>query len=192
MYSTEFKYASMELKFHLYCYRYKPSEETLLLIDCFCANIICECDISPNSKLSPWSRSLSQCGPSGTSSKISLMPLSSFASGELVKSLKYVRSLVAQAPKRSFQAASMTGTPTALRQLPPSLSSLLSKSFSSHVNPANVKESSELKESSAASRLNSSITETVTVKEDYEFIASDISKWRWQGHQQTSLFSLDR
>ncbi|XP_017247716.1 uncharacterized protein LOC108219002 isoform X2 [Daucus carota subsp. sativus] len=171
--------------------RYKPSEETLLLIDCFCANIICECDISPNSKFSPWSRSLSQCGPSGTSSKISLMPLSSFASGELVKSLKYVRSLVAQVPKRSFQAASMTGTPTALRQLPPSLSSLLSKSFSSHINPENVKESSELKESSAASRLNSSITETVKVKEDYEFIASDISKWRWQGHQQTSLFSLD-
>ncbi|KAK1355374.1 Armadillo-type fold [Heracleum sosnowskyi] len=155
-----------------------------------CVELLKRYLLRPNSNLSPWSRSLSQSRASGTSSKISMFPVSSFASGALVKSLNYVRSLVAQhVPKRSFQAAALTGTPTASRQFPPSLSSLLRKSFNSHLNPTSLKESSELKEASTASVSNSVSTETVDGIEYYEFIASDIYKWRWHGHQQSSSLS---
>ncbi|WOH02547.1 hypothetical protein DCAR_0521936 [Daucus carota subsp. sativus] len=175
-----------------YLLRYKPSEETLLQIDRFCVSIIGECNISPTRKLSTWSRSSSKSGASATSSNISPLPVSSFASGALVKSLNYVRSLVAQhVPKRSFEPAALTGVPATSRQLLPSLSSLLSKSFNSHLNPAGAKDSSDLKEGSAASVSNSPIIETVDGIEGLEFIAFDIFKWRWQGHQRLSLLSPD-
>ncbi|KAK1396296.1 Vacuolar protein sorting/targeting protein like [Heracleum sosnowskyi] len=175
-----------------YLLRYKPSEETLLQIDRFCVSIIRECNISPNRKLSAWSRSSSKAGASATSSNTTQLPVSSFASGALVKSLNYVRSLVAQhVPKRSFEPAAFTAVPSTSRQLLPSLSSMLSKSFNSHLNPANAKESSDLKEGSAASVSNSLIAETVDGIEDLEFIPFDIFKWRWHGDQRLSLLSSD-
>lgn len=110
-----------------------------------------------------------------------------------MKSLNYVRSLVAQyIPKRSFQSAAFAGAPTSSRQSLPALSSLLSKSFNSQLNPANVKESSEKKERSAISVLNLSTTEKVNGIEDFEFIAYDVFTWRWHGHQQISLVSPER
>ncbi|CAK9156092.1 unnamed protein product, partial [Ilex paraguariensis] len=173
--------------------RYKPSEETLQQIDRFCINIIAECETSPNRKSLPWSRSLSQqSAVSPASTNTSPLPVSSFASGALVKSLIYVRSLVAQhIPKRSFQPASFAGAPPTSRQSLPTLSSLLSRSFNSQLSPANVKESTENKEKSAISVLDSSIPEEIDGPEDLDFIAPDVIKWRWCGDQQSSLLSLE-
>ncbi|KAK3037806.1 hypothetical protein RJ639_031847, partial [Escallonia herrerae] len=171
--------------------KYKPSEETLQQIDRFCVNVIAECDISPIRKLSPWSRSLGQQPGAPTVSKnVSPLPVSSFASGALVKSLNYVRSLVAQhIPKRSFQPAALAGAPPASRQSLPTLSSLLSRSFDSQLTPANTKESSENKEGSTMHVSDAPATGNVDEREDLEFIAPDVLKWRWHGDQQSLVLS---
>ncbi|KAI3748704.1 hypothetical protein L6452_11972 [Arctium lappa] len=176
-----------------YLLRYKPSEETLLEIDRFCLNIIVECDNSPSRRLTPWSRSLSsQAGSSATTLNASPLPVASFASGTLVKSLNYIRSLVAQhVPKRSFQPAAFAGATSASRQSLPSLSSLMSKSFNSQISPGIGKEASEIKEGSATSVLDSPIAEDVDGVEGDEFIARDVFKWRWHGDPQSSLLSSD-
>ncbi|XP_070011915.1 uncharacterized protein [Nicotiana sylvestris] len=171
-----------------YLLRYKPSEETLVQIDRFCVSIISECDMGPNRKLAPWSRSLSQqSGASTTSTTVSPLPVSSYASGALVKSLNYVRSLVAQyIPKRSFQPAAFAGAPSASRQALPTLSSLLSKSFNSQLSPANGKELLENKDVSTVSTSESPIAEEINRMEDHEFTAFDVFKWRWCRDQQSS------
>ncbi|CAL5322455.1 unnamed protein product [Camellia sinensis] len=167
-----------------YLLRYKPSEETLHQIDRFCVSIIAECEVSPSRRLSPGSQpSNQQSGVPTTPTNISPLPVSSFASGALVKSLNYVRSLVAQhIPKRSFQSAIFAGAPSASRQSLPSLSSLLSKSF----NSANKKESLENKEALVISVSNSPIVENGDGMDDFEFIALDVLKWRWCRDQQSS------
>ncbi|KAL2558014.1 hypothetical protein Fot_02753 [Forsythia ovata] len=172
-----------------YLLRYKPSEETLLQIDRFCVSIIAECDVSINRKLAPWSRSLSQqSGMPIPSTNVSPLPVSSFASGALVKSLNYVRSLVAQyIPKRSFQSAVFAGAPPASRQSLPTLSSILSRSFNSQFSPANSKDALESKETSVTSVSDSPIAEEVDEMEDQEFIALDVFRWRWFGNQQSSV-----
>ncbi|CAI9768365.1 unnamed protein product [Fraxinus pennsylvanica] len=172
-----------------YLLRYKPSEETLLQLDRFCVSIIAECDVSINRKLAPWSRSLSQqSGMPIPSTNISLLPVSSFASGALVKSLNYVRSLVAQyIPKRSFQSAVFAGAPPASRQSLPALSSILSRSFNSQLCPANSKDAMESKETSITSVSDSPVAEEVDETEDQDFIALDLFRWRWFGDQQLSV-----
>lgn len=175
--------------------RYKPSEETLQQIDRFCVSIISECDLNTSRKLASRLRSLSQkSGAPNASTKLSPLPVSKFASGALVKSLNYVRSLVAQyIPRRSFQPAAFAGAPSASRQSLPTLSSLLSRSFNSQLNPATtVKEALENKEASAISISESSIAEDVDGVEDYEFIAVDLFKWRWCREHQSSLLSPNR
>lgn len=170
-----------------YLLRYKPSEETLKQIDRFCVNTIAECDISPNRRLSPWSQSLNQqSGASTTSTNISPLPVSSFASGALVKSLNFVRSLVARhIPRRPFQAAAFAGAPSASRQSLPTLSSLLSRSFNSQLSPANSGESSEKNDASTSSVVNVSNLEKVDGIEDLDYIAVDVLKWRWPEEQQS-------
>ncbi|KAL0388150.1 UNVERIFIED_CONTAM: hypothetical protein Sradi_2696800 [Sesamum radiatum] len=122
------------------------------------------------------------------SKNVNPLPVSSFASGALVKSLNYVRSLVAQyIPKRSFQPAAFAGAAPASRQVLPSLSSLLSKSFNSQLSPANGKESLESKDTSTASVSDSPIAEEVDELGNLEFIALDVFRWRWSGDQQSSL-----
>ncbi|XP_076911738.1 uncharacterized protein LOC143569799 [Bidens hawaiensis] len=174
-----------------YLLRYKPSEETLLEIDRFCLSIIMECDVSPSRRLT--SQSLTpHTGGSSTTLNGSPLPVASFASGGLVKSLNYIRSLVAQhVPRRSFQPAAFAGATSASRQSLPSLSSLMSKSFNSQISPGIVKEASEIKEGSAVSVLDSPIAEDVNRAEGDEFIASDVFKWRWHGDPQSSLLSSD-
>ncbi|XWS74996.1 hypothetical protein CRYUN_Cryun01aG0047200 [Craigia yunnanensis] len=173
--------------------RCKPSEEALLQIDRFCVNLIAECDISPNQRLSPWSQSLNQQSGSSATSMSSAsaspsLPVSSFASVALVKSLNYVRSLVAQhIPKRSFQPAAFAGATLASRQLLPTLSSLLSRSFSSQLCPVNVGESSEKKDATTLSVSNLSIIEEADGIENPEYIAHDVLKRCWLGDHQSSL-----
>lgn len=172
-----------------YLRRYKPSEETFKQIDRFCVNIIAECNVNPSRRSASWSQpSSQQSGASSTTTNIPL-PVSNYASLALVKSLDYVRSLVAQnMPKRSFQPAAFAGAPSA-RQSLPSLSSLLSKSFNSQLSPATNKESSENKEASALSVSNSPIAEESDGMDDLEFIALDVLKWRWCRDGQSSLLS---
>lgn len=174
------------------CCRYKPSEETFKQIDRFCVNIIAECNVNPSRRSASWSQpSSQQSGASSTTTNIPL-PVSNYASLALVKSLDYVRSLVAQnMPKRSFQPAAFAGAPSA-RQSLPSLSSLLSKSFNSQLSPATNKESSENKEASALSVSNSPIAEESDGMDDLEFIALDVLKWRWCRDGQSSLLSSKR
>ncbi|XP_024041376.1 uncharacterized protein LOC18045286 [Citrus clementina] len=177
-----------------YLLRYKPSEETLLQIDRFCLNTISECAITPNRKVSPWSRSLNQQSGASTASVNASpsLPVSSFTSGTLVKSLNYVRSLVAQhIPRRSFQPASFAGSPSASRQALPTLSSLLSRSFNSQIIPANVVESAENKDSATLSVSTLSNIEEADGMEDLDYIALDVLKWRWLDESQPSSMSTE-
>ncbi|KAK4406161.1 hypothetical protein Sango_0622600, partial [Sesamum angolense] len=81
-------------------------------------------------------------------------------------------------PKRSFQPAAFAGAAPASRQVLPSLSSLLSKSFNSQLSPANGKESLESKDTSTASVSDSPIAEEVDELGNLEFIALDVFRWR--------------
>ncbi|XP_058182356.1 uncharacterized protein LOC131300496 [Rhododendron vialii] len=175
-----------------YLLRYKPSEDTLKQIDRFCVNIIAECNVNPSRRSASWSQpSSQQSGASSTTTNIPPLPVSNFASLALVKSLDYVRSLVAQhLPKRSFQPAAFAGVPSA-RQSLPSLSSLLSKSFNSQLSPATNKESLENKEASTLSVSNSPIVEESDGMDNLEFIALDVLKWRWCRDGQSSLLSTE-
>lgn len=166
--------------------------DTLQQIDRFCVNTIAECDTSPNQKVSPFSRPLDQqAGASAASTNISPLPVSSFASGALVKSLNYVRSLVAQhTPKRSFQQAAFAGATS--RQSLPTLSSLLSRSFNSQLSPANAGETSEKKDTTTVSVSNLPIIEKVDELVDHEFIAHDVLEWRWIGEYQSSSLPFER
>ncbi|KAL5569128.1 hypothetical protein UlMin_025703 [Ulmus minor] len=169
-----------------YLLRYKPSEETLLQIDRFCVNTIAECDTSPHRRL-PARPLIQQPSASTTSANTSPLPVSTFASGALVKSLNYVRSLVSQhIPKRLFQPAAFAGAPSTSRQALPSLSSLLSKSFNSQLSPAHAAESSENKDVTSISLSNSSNIEKVDGTDDFGYIALDVLKWRWLGEFQPS------
>ena len=174
--------------------RYKPSEETLMQIDRFCLNTIRECSFSPNRRSAPWSQSLTQPSTAPTtSSTFSHLPVSSIASGALIKSLKYVRSLVGQhIPRRSFQPAAFAGAPSMSRQSLPALSSMLSRSFNSQLNAANSGESSEHKEPTVLSISNLSNIEEVDGTVNLEYISLDVLKWRWLGDQRPSLFQRDR
>lgn len=169
-----------------YLLRYKPSEETLIQIDRFCMSIVAECNNSSYRRTSRYATQENGATVPATTS--THLPVSSFAPGtSFVKSLKYVRSLVAQhVPKRSFQPAAFAGAPSASRQSLPSLSSLLSKSFNSQLNPVNNKETSETKETSSAP-----IAEEVDETEGIEFLATDVLKWRLCSDQDSSLLSSE-
>ncbi|KAK7343283.1 hypothetical protein VNO77_11913 [Canavalia gladiata] len=171
-----------------YLLRYKPSEETLLQIDRFCSTIITECDISLNR---PWSKSLNQQnGASMTSTNTSPLPVSTFASETIVKSLSYLRSLVAQhIPKQFFQPALFAGPPASGQSLP-TLSSLLSKSFNSQLCPASVPETVE-KDSVTSSVSKLSKIEKFDEKDELGFIANDVLQWRWLEEPQSSSIETD-
>ncbi|RZC93283.1 hypothetical protein C5167_030406 [Papaver somniferum] len=181
-----------------YLLRYVPSEQTLQLIDQFCVNSILECDSSTTRRVSPWSKSLSQqqsgAPNASTNAFPSSLPASSFASGALIKSLNYIRSLLARhIPKRSFQPAAFSLASTASKQSLPSLSSFLSKSFNTQLSPAavSVRDSPERKEASIVPVPNSSIVEVVEGKEGADYISIDVLKWRWLGDKQPSSLTAD-
>ncbi|XP_021771172.1 uncharacterized protein LOC110735298 isoform X1 [Chenopodium quinoa] len=173
------------LKRHLL--RYKPSEETLLQIDKFCVQIIAECDIGLSRKLLPWSHSLNQQSSAAKAPVNGApVPVSSFASASLRKSLNYVRSLVAQhIPRRSFQPAAFAGAPSAPRQTLPSLSSLLSRSFNSQLSPASDGESSGRIDTTLSVPSQRKIESSDGV-EDLEYITADVLKWRWRSDQDSA------
>lgn len=139
--------------------------------------------------MSPWSQSCA------STASTNILPLSvpSFASGTLVKSLNYVRSLVSQhLPRRSFQPAAFSGALSATRQSLPSLSSLLSRSFNAQLSPAHSGEPLENKDVTTMSVLNLSNIEKADGMEDLEYLALDVLRWRWLGEQQSSLLLTER
>ena len=121
------------------------------------------------------------------------LPVSSFASVALVKSLNYVRSLVSQhIPKRLFQPAAFAGATLASRQSLPTLTSVLSRSFNSQLCPVNGGESSEKKDNTTLSVSNLSDIEEADGIDNPEYIAHDVLKWRWLGDHQSSLLYSER
>lgn len=172
--------------------RYKPSEDSLLQIDRFCVHIIAECDIGLSRKLLPWSHSLNQQSSAAKAPVNGApLPVSSFASASLIKSLNYVRSLVAQhIPRRSFQPAAFAGAPSAPRQILPSLSSLLSRSFNSQLSPANNGDSS-VRVDTTLSVPSQRKNESFDGIKDLEYITADVLKWRWRSDQDSAATLID-
>ncbi|OAY72185.1 hypothetical protein ACMD2_02291 [Ananas comosus] len=170
--------------------RYIPKVQTLRQIDQFCVNSIAKCESVENPRTSLWS------GPSAISSNTYLSSLSASASASLVKSLNYVRSLVARhIPKLSFQPISQSGASASAKQSLPTLSSLLSRSFTSQLNPEVVSSSDslELKEGPSSSALKISANENVDLGESNMYLFFDILKWRWRGdgENRTSIQESD-
>eukprot|EP00268_Persea_americana_P027875 TRINITY_DN2712_c0_g2_i6.p1 TRINITY_DN2712_c0_g2~~TRINITY_DN2712_c0_g2_i6.p1 ORF type:complete len:1123 (+),score=236.12 TRINITY_DN2712_c0_g2_i6:618-3986(+) len=165
--------------------RYVPGEQTLLQIDLFCVTLIVECDSVTSRRASPWLKSLDQQSAASVTSGSAIppsLPTSSFASGALVKSLNYVRSLVARhLPRRPLYPAAFAGSSSASRQSLPTLSSLLSRSFNYQLSPAPIssRESPERQEVSNASDLNLTSPERIDGEEGSKYIAIDVLKWRW-------------
>lgn len=141
-----------------------------------------------------------QSGASITSTNTSPLPVSTFASEALVKSLSYVRSLVSQhIPKRLFQPASFAGPPSSGQSLP-TLSSLLSKSFNSQLTPASIPETQSStsvqeqleKESSSLPVSRLSKIEKADEMDELGFIAHDVLKWRWLEEPLSSSIGTEK
>ncbi|XP_061986271.1 uncharacterized protein LOC133705165 isoform X2 [Populus nigra] len=167
-----------------YLLRCIPSEETLSQIDRFCLSIIAECDISLKRTSSTWSGSLNQQSVSSTApaNYSPSPPVYIYASEALVKSLNYVRSLVAHhIPKRPFQPAAFTVAPSVSRQSLTTQPSLFSRSFNYQLSPSSGAESSEKNDPTTLPASNLSNVENDEVAEDLDYIADDVLKWRWVG-----------
>ncbi|CAN6472476.1 unnamed protein product [Victoria cruziana] len=167
-----------------YLFRYIPREQILQQIDLFCINSIAECRDVTSRKVSPWTNPTSlQVGTSLAPGAAS-PPITStaFASASLVKSLNYIRALVARhMPRLSFQPAAFAGTSNISKQSSPTLSSLLSSSFSSQLSPSAAvsRESPETKE--AVSSPMSLFSLEKIDQSSIDYIATDVFKWHWLG-----------
>lgn len=132
-------------------------------------------------------------GPATSRSTSTRLPVSSVASSTLIKSLNYVRSLLAQhIPKRSSQPATFVGTASVSKHALPALSSMLKKSFNSQLNHATVAESSERKDDANLLISNKSLKKVDLVVEDLEYMANDVLQWRWLREHQESQASSER
>lgn len=172
--------------FHSSC-SYIPKVSTLRQIDLFCANSIADCESANIRRIPDLSKSPTQHSKTSSSASnayVPSLPTSNFASASLIKSLNYVRSLVARhTPKLSFQPVLQSVTSTAAKHLLPSLSSLLSKSFNSHLSSDGLssKDTLENKELSGPSPSGSASFQDASDGEVHKYMFSDILKWRWPG-----------
>nr|XP_029120236.1 uncharacterized protein LOC105044449 isoform X2 [Elaeis guineensis] len=177
-----------------YLLRYVPKVQTLRQIDLFCANSIAECESVTNRRVSLWSKSLSQhsgISVAASNAIVPSLPVSDFHSASLVKSLHYVRSLVARhIPKLSFQPLAQSGASTSAKQSLPTLSSLLSRSFTSQLSPEAIsnRDSLESRECSSPSASGFSSLEKVDGGENNKYIFVDLVKWRWPGDREDQIF----
>ncbi|PKA52462.1 hypothetical protein AXF42_Ash019088 [Apostasia shenzhenica] len=172
-----------------YLLRYVPQAQTLQHIDLFCENSIIECESLSNKRVSLWSKSLSRhsrASVATSSASSTLIPTSNIASVSLVKSLNYVRSLVARhIPKLSFQPLGMSGPSTSGKQSLPTLSSLLGKTFSSHLNSETGQsgESPQINESFVQSSLNLSNLDRLESRDGNKYMCPDLLTWRVREQQ---------
>lgn len=160
-------------------------------------NAIAECE-SVNSRRVPMltksSTQRSKSSSTVSNACVPSLPRSNFVSASLMKSLNYVRSLVARhTPKLSFQPVMQTTASTSAKQLLPTLSSLLTRSFTSHLSPEVVssKDALEIKEPSGPSASALSNIEEVD-GEGNKYIFSDILKWRWPGEGEYRMSCLTK
>ncbi|PWZ30729.1 hypothetical protein Zm00014a_036517 [Zea mays] len=173
--------------------RYIPRVQTLRQIDLFCANTIAKCEPMANNRAASFAKNNVSAAAAINSSSLA-PPISNFASASLVKSLNYVRSLVARhTPKLSFQSI------VAAKQSLPSLSSFLNRSLLSQLTPEVIsnREHLESKECHSSPDFISSASEKVDVGEpvdDSKYISFDILSWRWHvyGERQSSLSAKER
>ncbi|CAM0885577.1 unnamed protein product [Alopecurus aequalis] len=176
-----------------YLIRYIPRVQTLRQIDIFCANTIAKYDPVASHKASSFGQNIGSSSALPNSSLVT-PPISNFASASLVKSLNYVRSLVARhIPKLSFQPIPQSVSSTSTKQSLPSLSSFLNRSLIPQLNPEVVtnREHLESKESHTPPDLISLASEKNDVGEqgyDIKYISFDILHWRWHvyGERQAS------
>ncbi|KAJ4779233.1 hypothetical protein LUZ62_063490 [Rhynchospora pubera] len=162
-----------------YLAKYIPKVQTLRQIELFCAN------------------SLSKCEPTGTQlqSNSFILPssASNFTNPSLVKSITYVRSLVAKhIPKLSFQPMGLGRQPL---NKPPLSSIPSSRSISLKLNSeaGTGQDNVELKQVLRHSNLKGSPPEIVSTDDDSKYIIFDISKWRWHlDQQQTTSPRIER
>ncbi|KAK8949833.1 hypothetical protein KSP40_PGU006474 [Platanthera guangdongensis] len=168
--------------------RYVPKEQILRQIDIFCENSLSECKSINNQRVSLWSMALSQYSGAASNVPASLLPASSFASASLVKSLNYVRSLVAQHfPKLSFQPLGKYGPSTSGKQSLVSLSTLLDESLTSHLSSSEAITSTDLpqgKESTAQSSVIVSKLDRLDTGNNDQYIYSDLLNWRLSGDRE--------
>ncbi|KAG0498691.1 hypothetical protein HPP92_003382 [Vanilla planifolia] len=147
--------------------RYVPKVQTLRQIDSFCENSIVECESITKQRVSLWSKSLGQHSGAATNVLPSLSPASSFASASLVKSLNYVRSLVAQhLPKQSFQPLGISGT---------------------NFEVDATTDSPKTKDSSLQSSLKVPTLDTSDSGTNEKYIYSDLLNWRLSGDRDYQL-----
>jgi hypothetical protein len=173
--------------------------QTLRQIDIFCANTIAKYDPGASHRVSSFGQNFGSSAALPNSSLVA-PPISNFASASLVKSLNYVRSLVARhIPKLSFQPIPQSVSSASTKQPLPSLSSFLNKSLIPQLNPEVVtnREHLESKESHTLPDLISSASEKVDGGEhgyDIKYISFDILNWRWHvyGERQASSSAKER
>ncbi|CAA6654937.1 unnamed protein product [Spirodela intermedia] len=164
-----------------YLLRYVPKIETLRQIDNFCSNSIAECDSLSNRGMA--------LASSSTSGSVYSLPANNFVSPSLVKSLNYVRSLVARhIPRLSFPQVTPSQSSNAGNQSLQTLSTLLSRSFNSNLSPESVHshEIPERKEVLRPSTLDLSSRERMKAGGNDHYIYSDLLKWRWAGAREQS------
>ena len=160
-----------------------PQVEILRKIDHFCLSSITECDSSSNRGISS--------SKSSMSGKFYVLPAPNLVSPSLIKSLNYVRSLVARhIPRLSFPQLIPSQSSNAGNQSLQTLSSLLSRSFNSNLSPETaqnheIPERDELPPPST-SEISFQVRMNSRVDEQYSY--SDLLKWRWGGtrDQQSS------
>jgi hypothetical protein len=175
-------------------FRYIPRVQTLRQIDLFCANTIAKCEPTAHNRAASFGQ---VSATAATNSSPIAPPISNFASASLVKSLNYVRSLVARhIPKLSFQPIVPSVAP---KQSLPSLSSFFNRSLDSQLTPEvfSNREHLELKECRSSSDLISSASDKVDGGEpgdDSKYISFDILSWRWHvyGERQASTSARER
>lgn len=168
--------------------RYVPKEQILRQIDIFCENSISECKSLNNQRVSLWSMPLSQHSGAASNLSASLLPASSFVSASLVKSLNYVRSLVAQHfPKLPFQPLGKFGPSTSGKQSLLSLSTLLDESLTSYLSSSEAITSTDLpqgNEGTAQSSVIASKFDRHDSGNNDQYIYSDLLNWRLSGDRE--------
>ncbi|MCO5609247.1 hypothetical protein L7F22_063471 [Adiantum nelumboides] len=159
-----------------YLVRYVPKHAMLQQVDTFCATLISEC--SSTTKY-PLGSSLSQatCTPAssrqaGITSQVSTK--AAFASVALVKSLTYVRSLVARhLPSNLLQSTRIAELSNAYTKR--------SRALYTAFGPPGMQGPSDDKDSGKSLPLHS-------LEDNEEFIARNVLKWRWMGGKRNQCW----
>ncbi|CAM6094015.1 unnamed protein product [Calypogeia fissa] len=165
-----------------YLFRYVPRSSTLQQIDSFCLGLIAECNEQGGSagKRTPWVQPVNEPTASrcpGTLPSPSSTTLA-FASASLVKSLIYVRALVARhLPRYSLQPSSSVPL---VKPLKPNLPSPRSRSFSNPYDRGLKRSVPEDREAAKSAALTIAGLEAID-DENGDYIAVDVLKWRWLG-----------